>query len=128
MNRILALVAVAATISLTTSAEAYFAGQRWQPCDNLPPASAHQAPLDFVHIVTKTIPGEAMWKACGIRKRDGVLYGCTYRVPRYQIWRIFLNGAMTAQETACTMRIERAHLPPNNWSNPAVEGLVRHSN
>ena len=135
MRRILALAAVAVTISLTTNAEAYFPGQRWQPCDNLPPASARQPVNSYIKVDEYTVSTDRMWVECHIVKRDGVIYGCTYRTPHYDklthhsvdVWRVFFNASLNVTEKACTRLIEYGHIPPNSWSNSTVEGMTHHT-
>ena len=104
-----------------TAASAHFDGYPNQPCDNRPPATA-RLPVS-VPVSILTVPNSDMFTKCRKQPRDLVTYGCTFLPSADHQAQIFINGAQTHQEQACTLIYEEAHLPPNNWLDRAMEVL-----
>ena len=100
---------------------AAFDGVPLQPCDNRPPASARQ-PVAVAFSVL-TVPGPEMFAVCNKAAGALVIYGCTFLPSAGHTAVILINGDQDPQEQSCTLVYEKAHLPPNNWLDQAMEAL-----
>lgn len=138
------LAAGALCALLTSPALAYFPGQIVQPCDNVPPKSARQpvsvqtriydtSNADMLDIMgaDPALPDQLYGLSMPLIVAGGLhtLHGTVLdlndpAVKAAKIWVIYLNEEMTAKERACTLLYEKAHLPPNNWADYAIEGWV----
>jgi hypothetical protein len=117
MTRWPAAAAVAAAL-LTQSAYARF-DRPLQPCDNRPPAGATQ-PVT-VPVSVFVVPGRDMFARCRKQPSDVIIYGCTFLPSGDEPALVLINGDQSPGEQACTLLYEKAHLPPNNWLDPAME-------
>jgi hypothetical protein len=115
-----AALAVAAAM-LSNSAYAHFDGRQFQPCDNRPPPTALHPVTVPVSIFT--VPSGDMFKRCRKQPGDLVIYGCTFLPSAGHTAVILINGDQDPQEQSCTLVYEKAHLPPNNWLDQAMEAL-----
>jgi hypothetical protein len=102
-----------------TPACASFSGVPLQPCDNRPPLSAQQ-PVSVAFSVL-TVPGQDMFAVCRKLVSTLVIYGCTFPATASRPAMILLNADQDPSERACTLLYEKAHLPPNDWQDPAME-------
>jgi hypothetical protein len=109
-------------LALCSNAQAEFLGRRLQPCDNVPPASA-QLPLT-VPVTIQKVRGADMFSKCRKQPNDLVIYGCTFLPTDTRQALILLNSDQTDSEQACTLMYEKAHLPPNNWRDDAMEAMT----
>jgi len=89
----------------------------WPPANKLQPAS--------VHYVVKAATPETIVEECGAA-RDG----CTFPVDHHWAarltvpWVVLLDSRIDHDRQVCVLRYEVAHMPPNNWIDPAIEGVT----
>ncbi len=112
--------AVLASLLVASPALA-FPGLTESPCDQSPPKSA-QKPVTELFIVYD-VPGDDMNNQCN-KKPGPILFGCTVFSDGDHPDLILLNDKLTAAEKVCVLLYEKAHLPPNNWADLAVESLL----
>ena len=62
-----------------------------------------------------------MFAECRKQPGDLVIYGCTFLPAPGRTALILLNADQDEGERACTLIYEKAHLPPNNWLDAAME-------
>lgn len=108
-------------VVLSASPALAFPGITESPCDQVPPLSAQQTVTES--FVVYGVASKDMNTWCN--KRPGpIMFGCTFQATADHPATIFLNTALTEDEQMCVMTYEMAHLPPNNWADPAAEALM----
>jgi hypothetical protein len=116
-------IACALLLSLTCAGDALaFPGPFTQPCDMVPPASAQRPVKERFDVYD--VPDREMIQRCKAVPGPPI-YGCTFLGHGHGPSVILLNDHLTPKERACTLLYEKAHLPPNNWQDPAVESTMR---
>ena len=99
-------------------------------CPALAPISVARVKRPARTLLLEDLPayGEATLDAIvpfADRQFDLVIYGCTFLPGADHSATILINGDQNAQERACTLLYEEAHLPPNNWLDQAMEAISR---
>jgi len=51
----------------------------------------------------------------------GEVVGCTYTLDAGKNWIIVIADSVSAEDHACVLAYEKAHLPPNCWGDPKAE-------
>jgi len=51
----------------------------------------------------------------------GEVVGCTYTLDDGKSWIIVIADTVSAEDHACVLAYEKAHLPPNCWGDPGAE-------
>lgn len=83
-----------------------------------PPKSAQREPT--VYFDQYTIPTAELARMCGTGAK-----ACTYPLPtpsHPDRWVIVIDDAAPLDDLACLVTYEKAHLPPNYWVDPKMEG------
>lgn len=115
---------IAPVFALLASGPALAASPLCAP-EHLPPAWAWHTPT--VPVEVDIVPASKIVSWC--HKLPGsnyTLHGCTF-LPNVTPNRdavVLLSDALTAEERACVLVYEYAHMPPNNWYDPAIEDSI----
>lgn len=91
-------------------------------CNYVPPAGKQQPVTVTVSIVLT--PTADMHATCGYtwEQKPGELGACSMPNPDDPTeWFLVLDADLSTKEQACVLIYEKAHMPPNNWLDPAVE-------
>jgi hypothetical protein len=87
------------------------------PCNYSPPAGMKEPNVPFS---VKVMPPDHMARDCNLAADSGrLLVGCTINLSGEYF--VVLSSALSAPERACALKYEKAHLPPNNWYDQAME-------
>lgn len=123
--RLAAIVVLA--ISVSPAFGGYYRnGEFREPCNDLPPLSAMAEPSVPYEVVAQ--PSDDIQISCG-GPFARIATACARWVDPTSAddgWVIYIDNGLSADDFACVLIYEKAHLPPNNWADQKWETYVRH--
>ena len=85
---------------------------------NIPPAYRAEPTVPYK---AYTIPSALLNSKYCADPESGEVVGCTYTLDEGKSWIIVIGDSVSAEDHACVLAYEKAHLPPNCWGDPDAE-------
>lgn len=115
-------VVVLCLLALTAPAYARYVGNAGKnPCDVQLPAGIKKPSVQYSVVL---LPQEKLVRICARGIPPGAdtnrVLACTFEKGAHY-WPVYITTAVAADQQACLLKYEMAHMPPNYWGDPEVE-------
>lgn len=124
--RMLPFVAALLLVASPAAGDYIIGGQKRSPCNDLPPESKRAEPT--VPFVVTHHSFEEIQYHCAAKHGLTTHQPITACVTRYPnpdgVFEISMPDYLSAEDYACVLIYEKAHLPPNDWQDDAWEDSV----